>query len=78
MNVVEINPTGGETLAHYIEGAVGLTVFTAWIAIALQVESSFFPRGSNVWRRAGWPVYYVCDCWLWMYRRGFGKKQKTT
>lgn len=78
MNVIEINPFGGETLAHYIEGTVGLTILASWVAIALQVESSFFPSGSTVWRRAGWPVYYVWRWVLGIYRQIFGKKHKTT
>lgn len=78
MNVIEINPSGGETLAHYIEGTVGLTLFAAWVAVALQVESSFFPAGSTVWRRVSWPVFYVWDWLLRIYRQRLGKKQKTT
>lgn len=78
MNIVEINPNGQETLTHYIAGAIGLTVFATWVAIALQVESTFFPRGSPVWRRAGWPVFYVWNLWQLLYHRRFGGKRKTT
>lgn len=77
MNVIEINPTGGETITHYVEAAISLTIFAAWIAIALQAESSFFPRGSPMWRRAGWPVFYLWDVWVWMYTRKLGRKRKT-
>jgi len=75
MNIREINPTGGETLAHYIIGAVCLTVFGIWASVALQVESIFFPSGSPMWRRAVWPVFYT---WDMMYNGRFGTKRKTT
>lgn len=78
MNVKEINPSGGETLAHYIAAAVSLTAFGAWATVALQVESTFFPRGSPFWQRAGWPVFYVWSMWVRMYRWKFGGKRKTT
>jgi len=79
MNIVEINPDGGlETAAHYIAGAFGLTIFATWVVIALQVESSFFPSGSTVWRRVGWPLFYARDLWLSMYHRKFSWKRKTT
>ncbi|KAF8550189.1 hypothetical protein OG21DRAFT_1446946 [Imleria badia] len=78
MNVIEINPSGGETLAHFIAAAVSLTVFGTWASVALQVESIFFPRGSPFWRRAGWPVFCAWEMWLRMYRWKFGGKRKTT
>ncbi|KAH0826404.1 hypothetical protein J3R83DRAFT_5376 [Lanmaoa asiatica] len=78
MNIVEINPTGGETLTHYIIGAVSLTVFAAWVAVALQVDSAFFPPGSPVWRRVGWPVFYVGNWCLERYNQRFGGKRTTT
>jgi Mg2+ and Co2+ transporter CorA len=78
MNVVEINPSGQETLGNYIASAISLTVFAAWVAIALQVESRFFVRGSPAWRRAGWPVFYVWDVGYLLYRQRFGGKRKTT
>ncbi|KIO02910.1 hypothetical protein M404DRAFT_1001823 [Pisolithus tinctorius Marx 270] len=59
MNVVEINPGTRETLSHYAEATVTLTVLTAWLVIAMQTESSFWPRGSPWWRRLVWPIYFV-------------------
>ena len=77
MNIIEINPSGGETVAHYIEGTVGLTIFAMWIAIALQAESKFFPRGSPFWRRMGWPMCYAWQMARLMYHR-IGEKRKRT
>ena len=70
MNIVELNPDGRETLHNYIAGAISLTVFVAWLAIATQVESKFFPRGSPIWRRAGWPVFYAWDWCGFLYITG--------
>ena len=54
-----VGPT--ETLAHYIESVIGLTLFTSWAVIALQKDSSFYPSDSTVLRRTLWPFYYVYD-----------------
>ncbi|KAI5996504.1 cora-like Mg2+ transporter protein-domain-containing protein [Pisolithus orientalis] len=59
MNVAEINPGTRETLSHYAEATVTLTVLTAWLVIAMQTESSFWPRGSPWWRRLVWPICFV-------------------
>ncbi|KAN0082953.1 hypothetical protein V8E55_008748, partial [Tylopilus felleus] len=74
MNVREFNSSGGETLAHYIIAAVCLIVLSIWASVALQVESIFFPPGSPMWRRAGWPVFYA---WDMMYNGRFRTKRKT-
>lgn len=58
MNVGEINPGTKETLSHYAEATVILTVVTAWLVIALQTESSFWPKGSRLPRRLSWPIFY--------------------
>ena len=59
MNVAEINPGTKEHLANFAIATVLLTVFTAWLVIALQLHSSFWPPGSGVFRRIAWPVFYV-------------------
>ncbi|KAF9219670.1 hypothetical protein BS17DRAFT_788901 [Gyrodon lividus] len=59
MNVHEISGGGGETLAHYVEATISLTILTAWLVVALQTESSFHPKESSLWRRAGWPMFYL-------------------
>lgn len=59
MNVVEINPGSRETLRHFAEATVALTLVTAWLVIALQTYSSFWPPGSGLWRRLAWPMFYI-------------------
>ncbi|KIJ15856.1 hypothetical protein PAXINDRAFT_11434 [Paxillus involutus ATCC 200175] len=60
MNVREISgPEAGETLARYVEVTVSLTIFTAWLVITLQTESSFHHKGSSLWKRAGWPMFFL-------------------
>ena len=59
MNVAEINPGTKENLSHFAVATVVLTLFTAWLVIALQLHSSFWPPGSGVFRRLAWPVFYV-------------------
>ncbi|KAF8841445.1 hypothetical protein BDN67DRAFT_1010645 [Paxillus ammoniavirescens] len=62
MNVREINgAASGETLARYAGVTISLTIFTAWLVIAFQTESSFHHQGSSLWRRAGWPMFYLHD-----------------
>jgi len=59
MNVAEINPGTKENLGHFAVATVMLTIFTAWLVIALQLHSSFWPPGSGVFRRLAWPVFYA-------------------
>ena len=59
MNVAEINPGTKEHLSNFAIATVLLTLFTAWLVIALQFHSSFWPPGSGVFRRIAWPVFYV-------------------
>jgi len=59
MNVREIHEFTKETLANYVGAAVGLTLFTSWLALALQKDSSFYPSDSGVLRRTLWPLFYV-------------------
>ena len=61
MNVHEINPPTKGSLTQYIVITVGLTVLTSWVAISLQTESTFHPRGCSVWRRAFWPFFYLFE-----------------
>ncbi|KAL4068577.1 hypothetical protein V8B97DRAFT_848741 [Scleroderma yunnanense] len=61
MNVAEINPGTKENLAHFAEATVALTVLTAWLVIALQLHSSFWPPGSGLVRRLAWPIFFTAD-----------------
>ncbi|KIJ63179.1 hypothetical protein HYDPIDRAFT_113782 [Hydnomerulius pinastri MD-312] len=61
MNVMEINPGTKENLSHYAEATVALTLLTAWLVIALQTHSSFYPPGSNIWRRLVWPAFMISN-----------------
>ncbi|KAI6021818.1 cora-like Mg2+ transporter protein-domain-containing protein [Pisolithus microcarpus] len=59
MNVVEINSGSHETLARYAEATVALTVLTTWLVVAMQTESSFWPKGSPWWHRLAWPIFFT-------------------
>lgn len=59
MNVVEINSGSHETLARYVEATVSLTVLTTWLVVAMQTESSFWPKGSPWWHRLAWPIFFT-------------------
>ncbi|KAG6331536.1 hypothetical protein ID866_7556 [Astraeus odoratus] len=61
MNVMEINPGTKENLAHFAVATVALTIITAWLVIALQLHSSFWPPGSGLLRRLAWPIFYGAE-----------------
>lgn len=61
MNVSEINPSSAESLVHYIEATIFLTIFTAWLIVSLQSHSSIHKEGSSFWKRMWWPVFFVRD-----------------
>jgi hypothetical protein len=61
MNVVEINPFGGTTLARFFEASLPLTFFTIWIIVAFQ--SRFVLRQQRdgpgaVWKKLLWPMAF--------------------
>ncbi|KAI6158566.1 cora-like Mg2+ transporter protein-domain-containing protein [Pisolithus thermaeus] len=64
MNVVEINSGSRETLSHYVEATITLTVLTIWLVVAMQTESSFWPKGSPWWRRLAWPLFFAATPYL--------------
>ncbi|KIK99653.1 hypothetical protein PAXRUDRAFT_822497 [Paxillus rubicundulus Ve08.2h10] len=71
MNVREITPGTKENLGHYAVATVALTMLTAWLVIALQTHSSFYPEGSGIWRRLAWPIlsiytviYFALTTWF--------------
>ncbi|KAI6131031.1 hypothetical protein EDD16DRAFT_1792413 [Pisolithus croceorrhizus] len=59
MNVKEINSGAYETLGHYAEATITLTVLTTWLVVAMQTESSFWPKGSPWWHRLAWPIFFA-------------------
>ena len=63
MSVQELHPPdhGTLTIAQYIEAVVVCNVFTLWLVVILQKDSSFFPSDSGTMRRALWPFFWVCD-----------------
>jgi len=56
MNVVEINTGSLETLSHYVETTIPLTVFIFYIVLTLQPRTAFHEKGANLQRRAAWPI----------------------
>jgi len=61
MNVREIDNSTNQTLTHYVGAAVGLTLFTSWLVIAVQKDSSFHRKNSGVLHRTLWPLFYAHD-----------------
>ena len=77
MNVAEINPGTLETLAHYVETTISLTVLTIYIVITLQTETSFHEKDAKFHQRAAWP-YLFLRRWILEKRRGpKGGREKT-
>ncbi|KAF9226325.1 hypothetical protein BS17DRAFT_729410 [Gyrodon lividus] len=75
MNVVEINPNTRENLGHYAEATVALTLLTAWLVIAFQTHSSFYPDGSKTWRRLAWPIFSIYGVLYQAFIRVFMPRQ---
>ncbi|KAI6104303.1 cora-like Mg2+ transporter protein-domain-containing protein [Pisolithus sp. B1] len=72
MNVKEINSGAYETLGHYAEATITLTVLTTWLVVAMQTESSFWPKGSPWWHRLAWPIFFAATRikeWYLRHRR---------
>jgi len=58
MNVSEINPGSLETLAHYVETTICLTLFTVYIVVTLQSHSTIHAPGATLPQRAAWPILF--------------------
>ncbi|KAG2130887.1 hypothetical protein DEU56DRAFT_740368, partial [Suillus clintonianus] len=58
MNVAEFN-YGLESLAHYVEATIGLTVLTIYVVITCQTQSTFHTAGAPFMQRAVWPALSV-------------------
>jgi len=77
MNVVEINPGSLETLAHYVEATISLTLLTFYVVITLQRRSSFHEENAKFHQRAAWP-YLFLRRWILEKRTGAkGRRVKT-
>ncbi|KAG0707781.1 hypothetical protein DFH29DRAFT_597534 [Suillus ampliporus] len=59
MNVAEINPGTLQTLAHYVETTISLTLLTIYIVITLQTHNSFHEKNATFLQRAVWPVLSI-------------------
>jgi len=64
MNVAEINPGSLQTLTHYVETTVALTIFTVYIVVALQSHSTIHNPGSSLLQRVAWPILFS-KRWIW-------------
>ncbi|KAG1883344.1 hypothetical protein F4604DRAFT_285195 [Suillus subluteus] len=56
MNVGEFSDGGLQTLAHYAEVTVSLTLLTIYVVITFQTQSTFHDPRAPFLRRAVWPV----------------------
>ncbi|KAG2739118.1 hypothetical protein P692DRAFT_20756521, partial [Suillus brevipes Sb2] len=65
MNVAEFNQGALETLAHYIEVTISLTLLTIYVVVTLQPHNSFHDRNAPFLRRAAWPALLL---WKMMYK----------
>lgn len=54
MNIKEIVPGTGGTLAHYVAVAVPLTIITIWVIVAFQ-SKYLYTKPPRFWVRLGWP-----------------------
>jgi hypothetical protein len=65
MNVAEFSPGALETLGHYVEVTISLTLLTIYIVVTLQTHSSFHDQNAPFLRRAVWPALTF---WKMMYK----------
>jgi hypothetical protein len=56
MNVVELNPGGYTSLAHFFEASLPLTFFTVWIVVAFQSRFVLRDDRGAVWKKLLWPI----------------------
>ena len=57
--MVEINPGSLETLAHYVEITISLTLLTVYIVVTLQKHTSFHAENAEFHERAAWPYLFL-------------------
>ncbi|OAX34434.1 hypothetical protein K503DRAFT_774540 [Rhizopogon vinicolor AM-OR11-026] len=59
MNVREINDGSLETLAHYAETTISLTLLTVYIVVTLQPHTSFHEENAPLGQRMAWPYRFL-------------------
>ena len=59
MNIKEINSGTFETLAHYVETTISLTIFTIYIVVTLQPHNSFHEENAPLQQRMMWPYQFL-------------------
>ncbi|KAG1883345.1 hypothetical protein F4604DRAFT_1920551 [Suillus subluteus] len=67
MNVEEFSSGGYQTLAHYLEVTLSLTLFTIYVVITLQAQSSFHAPDAPFLQRTVWPVLTLWKI-VYMYK----------
>ncbi|KAF8653660.1 hypothetical protein AX16_003811 [Volvariella volvacea WC 439] len=63
MNVQEIVPDSGETLARFFAVALPLTFLTVWIIVALQSQYLYGRDRVSLLTRLAWPAYLAKVFW---------------
>lgn len=58
MHVKEMSIGSPETLAHYVETTIALTLFTAYIVVTLQAHSTVHKQNATLRERAVWPILF--------------------
>jgi hypothetical protein len=60
IHVKEINePASLETLGHYVEATITMTLFTVYIVITFQKDSLFHDEGARLPKRAAWLILFL-------------------
>jgi len=65
MNVVELNPGGYTSLAHFFEAMLPLTLFTVWIILAFQSRLVLRDDRGGMWKKLLWPVMLLNSIIPW-------------
>jgi hypothetical protein len=73
MNVKEINAGSIETLAHYVETTISLTLLTVYVVVTLQAHSTVHREKAGFGERAAWPVLFLKR---YMHKRMTGAKDE--
>ena len=69
MNVVELNPGGYTSLAHFFEAMLPLTLFTIWIILAFQNRLVLRDDRGAVWKKLLWPIVLLNSMIPWRTKK---------